>query len=861
MSSLRVLAALKWSVAACAASVPVFRENQALLPILIEPAAPAEEKAAAGELARAIGLISGLDWPVRPPVTRNERGFRFSASPESPGGGDRPRLAADLLAPRPGESSPDAFRIRTVAGSVLFEGSTPGALPYAVDWFLQGEAGVRWYSPGPLGEVIPRRAEWILPDLDLAGAPAYVSREFSGLASAADREWARRNGLHATLEFGHALGHLFPPELFSAHPEWFPLLAGRRYQPSSSGDPDWQPNLALPAVANHAADAATAAFLREPERISFSLGINDTVRFDQGSETRRLVEPVRYFRGMPDYSPLVFGFMNRAAAAVARDPAARYLGCVAYFWCEEPPSFPVARSVVPFITTDRTQYYDRDYRVGDEDLMSRWARSGAKAFGLWDYAYGAGFVVPREPLGALAEGIREGWKRGARGYFAELEPQWGFDAFKAWAMARLMWDPRQPVSELEDDFFPGYYGLAAPPMRRFFEACQAQWMGQPGPPFWLKFYRQEDQALLFPPETCVRLRAMLDEAGRLAPAGPCSARVELASRAFAATEAYVAYDHERRELASLDFDRSGAVSEMGAPSAQEGALAAAIGRLARASARVRACLESPLEEAAPSAARNLPESLMRDDPVPRLLLAAARRDASAPRRILDLAAVPTAGAPNGADASVEASWRSLAQGLGGGLAAAANIAVNSSFAEVSPDGQQPRYLFPLYGALPVKWTSKAMATEHGRAGLVAETDGANVSVGPAPRKAFRIEGAWDTQLYQWAPAKPGATYLASARVRGRSSAGADESLVLTFLAVAGQLAGASVQSLPKGDTPRWRLSALGGRAPEGAAWVGVGVASARQAAGDWLEADSIELRAMGLSGSEALPSTAEPSPP
>ena len=51
-------------------------------------------------------------------------------------------------------------------------------------------------------------------------------------------------------------------------------------------------------------------------------------------------------------------------------------------------------------------------------------------------------------------------------------------------------------------------------MRRFFEACQAQWMGQEGAPFWLKYYGQEDQALLFPAETCVRLRAMLTEAGR-----------------------------------------------------------------------------------------------------------------------------------------------------------------------------------------------------------------------------------------------------------------------------------------------------------------------------------------------------------
>jgi hypothetical protein len=57
-------------------------------------------------------------------------------------------------------------------------------------------------------------------------------------------------------------------------------------------------------VAEYAATQAAEAFARAPGRASFSIGMNDSVRFDQGDGTRALVEPLRYFRGMPDYSPL-----------------------------------------------------------------------------------------------------------------------------------------------------------------------------------------------------------------------------------------------------------------------------------------------------------------------------------------------------------------------------------------------------------------------------------------------------------------------------------------------------------------------------------------------------------------------------
>jgi hypothetical protein len=497
------------------AEVTVFADGRARLPVIVAADAAPQERAAAEELARVLGVMSGLDWPVRPEhgagagfYIGRTRAAAHELVPLQP--------AADLLAPKADEIGPDGFRISTIGKRVYIEGATPEATANAVSWLLQREGGVRWYAPGALGEVIPRRAEWTLPELRVAREPAYVSREISGLNSPAAKDWARHNGLRQRIEYSHNLLNVFPLELGATHPEWFPLEQGRRVIPATKADYNWQPDLTRTEVVERAAQQAAVAFERDPGRASFSLGMNDSVRFDQGAATRAAVEPLRYFRGMPDYSPLVFGFMNRAAESLGLTHPDNYLGCLAYFWCENVPAFPVHSQVVPYVTTDRTQFYDAAYRADDYALMSRWGRSGVRAFGLWEYGYGNAYVVPRVPHAMLAEAVREGWWRGARGYIADTGPHWGFDAFKVWMLAQLLWEPQRTTAELKADFFGGWYGPAAEPMRRFFERCEEVWMAQPGPPWWIKYYRQQDQVLLYSPEVCRELRGMLAAAAAAA---------------------------------------------------------------------------------------------------------------------------------------------------------------------------------------------------------------------------------------------------------------------------------------------------------------------------------------------------------
>ena len=823
---IRIGALLLWLVAGVAASrsdVPppeatlvVFRDGMARMPVFVAESASREEREAADELARVLGRMSGLAWPVRAEGRGTAAGFYVGRTAAAGRLAAPLQPATDLLAPKPGEIGPDGFRIWSRGERVFIEGATPPATFFAVTWLLQRQGGVRWFAPGDRGEVIPRRAEWSLPELRVVREPAYVSRGLTGLEGPEAITWARRNGLAEHLEYSHSLFRIIPPSLFDGHPAWFPQLGGQRERPTEPAVYRYQPNLALPEVAEFAGREAAEAFAREPGRASFSLGINDTVRFDQSEATRALVEPLRSFRGAPDYSPLVFTFMNRAAATLARTRTDRYLGCLAYFWCENVPAFPVHPQVVPYLTADRSQYYDDQFRAEDLLLQARWGTSGVRAFGLWEYAYGHSFLIPRVPHGALAESVHEAWLRGARGYLAEVGPQWGFDAFKIWMLTQLLWEPARPLGELAGDFFPGYYGGAAGPMQRFFAACERQWMAQPGPPYWIKFYQQEDQSLLFPPGVCRTLRGHLDEARRAAGNDPVlGERIGLTERAFAVTEAYVAFDEIRRRLAVLPA---------GEP---ESRLVAALGESLAAESRLRkACREA---EAGTLPARSATELtyFVRNDPVPRLLAAAGDRDPAAPPR--SLAALGPGVVPG--------PWSSVARAMADGrLSRSVNLARNSAFTSVARHRQEPGFLFPGSGELPADWVVHAMPTERQRTALCAAADG-------AATRALRIEGAWDTQIYQWLPAVPGQAYVARIRGRGRSSPGGDAGLFLSFLTAEGKPVGTHrMQTLPKGEHRVPLELVLADVAPAEAAWVGFGCGVSRQVAGDWFEAEGPELR-------------------
>jgi len=536
-----------WTLLATFVGAPAGRgaefvhDGRAVSVIVVADTAAAEEQAAAAELAHYVQLATGADLPI-------------IAEAEAPTGAQihvgRTQAAQAVGLPPEGLDR-DGVVIQAEGGRLFLCGGDAYAAQFAVTRFLQTQCGCRWYIPTELGEHIPRTRDLRVPDrLNIVEEPGYLSRLWSA-PSGMDGNWPRRNYIRSRYSFHHALVDIFRPEVFEAHPDYFPLIDGKRGKPASAEDYNWQPCFSNPGVADYAAGVAAAAFDKDPALVSVSMGINDVNTYCECEACEALTDPDHAtFRDRPNRSNPVFHFMNAVAERLERTHPDRYIGCLAYSWCEDVPTFPVHDHVIPYLTNDRAQWRDAAFRAEDEELIRRWCAE-QPIVGIYDYYYGSGYLIPRVFTRVSDESLKFAHRTGVRAFYAEIYSNWSLDGPKAWLASQLLWDPSLDRAKLLDDFYAGMFGEAAGPMRRYFELCERQWMTQPGQAQWFKGFFDITQMELFPPQVCRQARALLTEAEAKATDGRAKRRVELYSEGFHYTELYSALYFGNRTLAGL----------------------------------------------------------------------------------------------------------------------------------------------------------------------------------------------------------------------------------------------------------------------------------------------------------------------
>lgn len=481
-----------------------------------------------------------------------------------------------------GEFKGGAFTILRERTRVTIRSADTAGWRNALYTLSKDMLGARWYWAGELG------FEWAEPHRDSFGLrpwreiPAFVQRQFYPV----DNDFGRRNRLNKVYSFNHNLAKVFNAELFESKPEVFAEVNGRRRKPANHGGTDPQPDFTHPDAVEIAAQAALDYFKKNPEANSFSLSINDNVLFDTTEATAAAVSPLRYFRGRPDYTGLVFAFMNKVAERVFDEADAwqtpsgedRYLTALSYYWTEPAPTIRIHPRVMPVLTSDRAQWHDPDYRAEDKALIEAWAASGAEKVATWDYYFGAPYPYPRQFNQWIGESLRYMSEAGVDVFFSQLPYFWGLDGAKAWLGAQLLWNPRQNPDDLLDDFYTNFFGPAAGPMRAFYEIAEQHRNEHEGKADWIKLYKDEASIALFTPAVLAEMRHCLDEAGaRVAgsaaiaragvstnldsgpPTGRDPARfqhrVQVVSEAFRLTELYADFDQSRRGLVTACFDR------------------------------------------------------------------------------------------------------------------------------------------------------------------------------------------------------------------------------------------------------------------------------------------------------------------
>lgn len=520
-------------VAALCLAMPARAANAAFEPqagsaatIVVPPGAGAQRRASAALLRDYLRRSLSQDFPI---AERAGGGLAFHVGRSA---------QVDKLGLRLEQLDDDGYVLQLVDDqNYVIAGPTEWGTEFGVLAFLEQIVGVRWLLPGPVGTDVPANKTLSLNREAIREQPAFFSRQITGLDGPVQEEWGRRLRVHLRVEFHHNLKELFPPSLYArAHPEFFAQIGGKRLIPSSDAEYDWQPDFSAPGIVEEAVRRIRAHFRAHPEQRSYSLGINDSTRFDESR--LRGAEARRNFLQQRDVSDEYYRWCNAVIEGVLAEFPDKWFGCLAYNNVIEPPTgFRLHPRLIPYICYDRLKWSDETERLAGERLQARW-QAAASQTGWYDYYYGTPYCLPRVYSHELARALRYARARGVVAQKAEAYPNWG-EGPKLYAAMKLWWNPDCDVDALLTDWYERCVGKdAAPLLREHYDVWErfwtqtlpaADWFRAPGQYqafYALDYLHAVDEADIR------RSRALLDQAVARAQTPAQRERAALLRRAF-----------------------------------------------------------------------------------------------------------------------------------------------------------------------------------------------------------------------------------------------------------------------------------------------------------------------------------------
>ena len=401
-----------------------------------------------------------------------------------------------------GQNGVDGFRIRADGQNVVVSGGCRGVL-YGVYELLESFGGCKWFSSETI--IIPKQDAFRIPaSLDRKEEAAFPVREVlwfdAGRSDFAAR--VRLNGPYHRLgvrhggdefRYGKGLGpcHTFDKLLpvgkhFDLHPEYFSEVDGGRVREHT------QLCLTNPDVLRLVTDAVLSAIAKDPTARYFGVSQNDWMGYCTCERCRAVDEEEGSHAGS------VIRFVNAIADEVAKCYPEKVVQTLAYQYSRKPPRKVRPRPNVmvclcsyecDFANPLKTSWYEENRRFCDE--ITAWAGL-TKNLMVWDYTTNyRHYLQPFPNLGVFRENLRLFRKCGAAHVLeqgAYSGPHADFAELKAWLLAKLLWNPEQSFEVLLEDFLAGYYGAAAPFVKRYLEelaSLQKQRSGVGGLPLLL----------------------------------------------------------------------------------------------------------------------------------------------------------------------------------------------------------------------------------------------------------------------------------------------------------------------------------------------------------------------------------------
>ena len=380
--------------------------------------------------------------------------------------------------------SPEGYLIRSMGSNIAIAANGPAGIVYGGYGFLEA-LGCRWYWPGKLGEVIPKRDLSQLPTLDIRQEPDFAIRWVG------QSEWGRRNGSNVNVGMPdpaaelrlwgsyHSMSEMIPLSDFEQHPKWFALVNGRRWASPSRT----QYCTSNPAVVKRCAEFICKLFDEDHTLNVVSLGVGDSSTFCECEACRSLDEPGRDSRGAHTRRHMTF--FNQVAALVGERFPKRFIKIGAYSAYAEPPEDKELRlrdNIVLQFCHD-SQYCYR-HSIADpkcpnnaiyREYLDGWLKR-AKHVTIYEYYWKASWAeIPLPIHRNIAHDINYFKSRGVNGLYTQFAndsrsgtPNHGTNGLNYYIAAKFLWDADADVDAVLDDYFRGMYGPAAEHMKAYY---------------------------------------------------------------------------------------------------------------------------------------------------------------------------------------------------------------------------------------------------------------------------------------------------------------------------------------------------------------------------------------------------------
>ena len=376
--------------------------------------------------------------------------------------------------------------VKEVGGSLVVAGGDIGTL-YAAYRFLEDAVGVHWLDPTESGEHVPSRGEVDWTGIDLRGCPklryrhAYLVPGESGSRFLARNRATTGRGVYGGSGESHTIYTTMGNadeirRLFKEHPDWFPLIDGRRYchLENAAGAAQSQLCFTNPELFAHwtakmrewiVKDREAAAKAGRKPPMYYAIDQNDC--FD-GFCRCEACAAIAAREG--SNAGILLDFANRVATALAPEfPDVRFQ-MMALHSTEKPPSAMEAAPNVTIRLCDTTSnvllpWTDKE-NAKHLDNLKEWTRH-ASAIGMWDYSitYGSPLCVnyPTPAEYTFAADIRMLRDCKGEGIFFEHEEPVAADMrdLKVWVEFKLAEDPDLDGDALIRTFTDLYYGEQA----------------------------------------------------------------------------------------------------------------------------------------------------------------------------------------------------------------------------------------------------------------------------------------------------------------------------------------------------------------------------------------------------------------